>query len=105
MQSQIPPLQNLFAIPNGGHRHIKTATKLKREGVKAGVPDVMLAYPSAGCAGLWIEMKWNKNKPTKEQARWLKRLKLAGYAVAVCYSADEAINKIAEYLGVDYDHS
>ena len=29
-----------FAIPNGGKRNIITASKLKAEGVKKGVPDL-----------------------------------------------------------------
>ncbi len=31
-----PPKVKIFAIPNGGHRHIKVAQKLKAEGVSAG---------------------------------------------------------------------
>lgn len=98
MQGQIPALANLFAIPNGGHRHIKTATKLKREGVRAGVPDVFLAWPNGIYAGLWIEMKWGKNTPTDSQAEWLERLTSAGYCTAICYSFDEAKNAILHYL-------
>ena len=47
----------LFAIPNGGARHIKTARELKAEGVRKGVPDLFLAYPHNGYSGLFIEMK------------------------------------------------
>ena len=36
----------LFAIPNGGARHIGTAIKLKSEGVTAGVSDLFLMIPS-----------------------------------------------------------
>jgi hypothetical protein len=35
-------LSLMFAIPNGGLRHKAEANKLKSEGVKAGVPDIML---------------------------------------------------------------
>ena len=46
---QYPKLANLlFAIPNGGLRNIKVATKLKAEGVLAGVPDLFLAIPAQG---------------------------------------------------------
>ena len=35
----------LFAIPNGGLRHIKVAMTLKAEGVIAGVSDLFLMVP------------------------------------------------------------
>jgi hypothetical protein len=54
------PEQLLFAIPNGGQRNIIVASKLKAEGVRAGVPDLFLAFPKKDAAGLFIEMK----KPT-----------------------------------------
>ena len=39
---QYPELELMFAIPNGGQRHVVVAKKLKDEGVKAGVPDIFL---------------------------------------------------------------
>jgi len=42
----------IFAIPNGGHRAISTAKRLKAEGVVPGIPD--LHVPAWR---LWIEMK------------------------------------------------
>ena len=35
-------LSLLFAIPNGGKRHITTATRLKASGAKSGIPDIFL---------------------------------------------------------------
>ena len=101
MQENIyPALKNIYAIPNGGYRNKIEAHNLKLQGVKSGVPDIMLAYPSKPFAGLFIEMKWGKNKPTKNQEEWIKRLSTVGYRCEVCYSAEEAIAVIKEYLGI-----
>ena len=32
----------IYHVPNGGHRHKLVASKLKEQGVKAGVPDLVL---------------------------------------------------------------
>lgn len=109
-----PQLAWLFAIPNGGQRHIAEATKFVATGLRKGVPDVFLPCPlytsvipdetnplgrgimySAGC---FIEMKVKKNKISKEQDEWIAYLKSAGYAVAVCYSWIEARDTLIAYL-------
>lgn len=89
----------IFAIPNGGKRHIFTARKMKKEGVKAGVPDVFVAVPSGTKHGLFIEFKAKGNKPTAKQVEWREKLTRRGYHVDVCYSADEAIELVEDYLG------
>ena len=94
----IPALSMLYAIPNGGHRHIATARKLKSEGVVAGVPDLCLAWASGKYFGLYIEMKSKKGVLSYAQKDWLASLNNAGYAVAVCRSFDEAKKTIEEYL-------
>lgn len=95
-----PQLTMMFAIPNGGQRNIITATKLKAEGVKSGVPDIFLAYPSLTAHGLFIEMKSTKGKVSPSQREWIGALSASGYMCAVCYSFDEAKNVISEYLGI-----
>lgn len=62
-----------------------------------------LPYPSCGRHGLYIEMKYGGNKPTAEQRRWLDELSSLGYATAVCYSAEEAIKVIMNYLEGKYE--
>lgn len=93
-----PELALLFAIPNGGKRNAAEAAHLKRQGVKAGVPDLCLAVPRGEYHGLYIELKVGKNKPTDNQLGWLRLLRQYGYAVAVCYSAEEAKDVIDKYL-------
>ena len=45
-------------------------------------------------------MKWQNNKTTEKQDWWLEQLRQQGYETAVCWSAEEAMDTIAGYLGV-----
>lgn len=94
-----PELALLFAVPNGGLRDAVTGKRLKDEGVKAGVPDIILPVPRGAYHGLFIELKAGKNRPTAEQRGWLEALEGQGYRAAVCYGAAEARALIEEYLG------
>lgn len=98
MQEQYPELMLLFAVPNGGFRHISTARKLKKEGVKAGVPDVWLPVPRKDYSGLIIEFKFGKNKPTSLQNWWIEKLKVNKYMVAVVWDWIDAKDYIIRYL-------
>lgn len=94
-----PQLKNMFAVPNGGWRHPATAAKLKAEGVKPGVPDIFLAWPSQGYNGLFIEMKrLVRGRVSDAQKEWAERLLAAGYLVRTCKGFEEAKNTITEYL-------
>lgn len=128
MSHQYPALKMLFAIGNGELRPYKeyinkkgkkvrysvVGQKLKRQGVKSGVPDLCLAswgsVEEADSKGfpyqkqyplLYIEMKSPKGKVSKNQEWWLKHLTEQGYLCEVCYSADEAIEVIKNYLGME----
>ena len=98
-----PELRNLFAIPNGGARHPAVAAQLKAEGVRRGVPDIMLAIMRRGndgrtWGGLFVEMKRRGNKPTPEQSEWIARLRVNGYMAVVAYGCEEAKQCIMAYL-------
>lgn len=93
-----PELELLHHIPNGGKRNIATAARLKREGVKAGVPDLCLPVPRGEWHGLYIEMKAPKGKVSENQEKWIEALKKQGYAVAVCYGWESAKDNILMYL-------
>lgn len=97
-----PELSLMFHVPNGGSRNKMEAANLKRQGVKPGVPDIFLPVPSDDFHGLFIEMKYGKNTLTDNQKKFISNLKKQGYAVAVCYSCDEAIADICKYLHINF---
>lgn len=99
MESQHPELRLMYAIPNGGHRRIAVAMKLKAEGVKKGVPDVHLPCARGRWHGLYIEMKVKPNHPTDEQQVMMEALNEQGYAAVVCYSFEDARDTVLGYLG------
>lgn len=84
-------------IPNEGKRSLSYAAKMKRMGLRSGFPDLFVTLARGKYHGLFIEMKYGKNKTTKEQKEWLELLSAEGYACAVCYNATEAIKIIESY--------
>lgn len=94
----------LFAIPNGGKRNVREAARMKLQGVRAGVPDLMLAVPSGrggSYNGFFIEMKSEKGQLTAHQKDMQKRLSQMGYKTAVIRSVVEFVMLVTEYLGED----
>lgn len=92
-------LDVMYAIPNGGHRDIRVAVRLKAEGVKPGVPDICLPVPRGGKHGLYIELKRRKyGRVSADQLRWLEALTREGYACAVCCGWEQARDVIEEYM-------
>jgi hypothetical protein len=99
-----PELELLYHVPNGGKRDAKTAAILKRCGVKAGVPDLVLPVARCGYHGLYIELKVGKNRTSKNQDRWLENLNAQGYKAVVCYGFNETTNMILRYLEGEIEH-
>jgi hypothetical protein len=96
--ARYPMLRWLFAVPNGGKRSLKTASLLKQAGVKPGVPDLMLLCPTSEYQGLIIEMKYGRNKLSKEQEEFMIHHANLDYSCVVCWSWIEARDKIIKYL-------
>ncbi|MEI7308731.1 VRR-NUC domain-containing protein [Pectobacterium carotovorum] len=88
----------LLHIPNEGKRGPKAARDAKRLGVRAGVPDLFLALPRGGYAGLWIEIKAKGGKLSAQQEVWLKRLEDAGYRAVCCFGFEQAVNVIEIFI-------
>lgn len=100
-ESTYPELKLMYHVPNEGKRSKITGARLKRVGLKAGVPDVVLPVAHGGYIGLYIEMKYGKNKPTENQKVWLDALKREGHLTAVCYDWEQAKDIIEKYLKMD----
>ena len=111
----VPDKRLLFAIPNGGARNAVTGAVLKAEGVRRGVPDLMLAVPVDGYRtngqsgdgyaeewfsshGLFLEFKTSEGRVSEEQESMQAFLRTCGYVVAVVRGFDEAERAITRYL-------
>ncbi|EKN5929943.1 VRR-NUC domain-containing protein [Yersinia enterocolitica] len=88
----------LIHIPNEGKRGPKAARDAKRLGLRKGVPDLFLALPRGGYAGLWVEMKVIGGKVTAEQQLWLLRLRNSSYRAEVCEGLDAVKKVLFQYL-------
>lgn len=96
--SFIPECKFMFAVPNGGSRNKIEAYNLKRQGLKPGVPDIMLPVAKCNYHGLFIELKYGKNKTTDNQVKYIDYLNKNGYLAVVCYGCDQAFDTIKKYL-------
>lgn len=92
------PLAGLcYAVPNGGKRDPATAARLKAEGVKAGVPDVVYPVPRQRFASLYMELKVDKGRASEVQEWWHAQLRACGHAVAVCWGWQAARQCFLDY--------
>ena len=110
MEGQHPMLKWIHSVPNGGHRAMTTAKKMKAEGVKAGVLDVFVPatkWKIIGVGfkkylpGLYIEMKFGKNTMTDNQHEFADFVTEQGYLVKVCYTWIDAAKEIFDYLDLE----
>lgn len=93
-----------FHIPNGVHVGAFRGKMLKKQGVKAGIPDLFLSVPKF-CEdsgeiyhGLYIEMKAQDGKVRPHQKKTHELLRDKNYMVEVCYSFTQARIVINRYL-------
>lgn len=102
-QQQLPGVDLMFHIPNGGSRDSdqKIARQrggvLKAEGVKAGVSDIFLPVPLHGWRGFWLELKYGVNKPSVEQLEFLTRMSEHGYKTGIYWTFEAARQAIVDY--------
>lgn len=96
----------LIHIPNGGKRNAREAARLKRMGVRAGVPDYWLhvvRHPRPGVisGGLLIELKATANsKISDNQLHQLTHFAMCGYDTARANGWMEAARRICAYLAI-----
>ena len=90
----------IYHVPNGGHRHKLVAMKLKQQGVKAGIPDLVLPMARGGFFGLYIEFKATVDPAavSASQAACIRRLNEQGYLAVVCRGHFDAMEQVRAYL-------
>jgi hypothetical protein len=107
-----PLVDHLFAIPNGqmlaGNRvqRAKYMAALKRRGFKAGVSDLMLAWPVGGHNGAFFEMKRACGSVmSDEQSKFLCDMICAGYYAVRTNGFEETVQAIDDYLNKRVRHA
>lgn len=95
---QFPELKLIFHVPNGGSRNKAEAARLKAQGVKSGVSDLVLPVPRGIYHGLFIELKYGDGRPTKSQKDFIEAVTKQGYLAMCIWGAEAAVNLLTEYL-------
>ena len=75
---------------NGEIRSKATAAKLKRMGVRRGVPD--LCVPYGGGRTLWLEIKASRGRASAQQEAFIQRLRDFDHKVAIIRSVEDVKN-------------
>ena len=89
----------IYAIPNGGQRNAITGARLKKEGVKRGIPDIFFSCARGGFHGLYLDMKREKGGTLSEfQREMIDRLTHEDYCCVVCSGCEEAIQQLTSYI-------
>tara|TARA_R100001086_G_scaffold236154_1_gene159467 strand:- start:1824 stop:2216 length:393 start_codon:yes stop_codon:yes gene_type:complete len=87
---------NYFHVPNEGKR--RNGGKYVRQGLTAGVSDIIILTPNKNYHGLAIELKTKKGRCTDHQKKFLIRCMENGYYACVCYSMDALQEIIDNYI-------
>lgn len=91
--------RRIFHIANENTvKHHGHHAKRKCLGVRAGVADYFLPVARGSKHGLWLEAKVKPNRMSKAQKDFMTQMEEAGYATAVCYTVDEMLKTINNYI-------
>ena len=85
-----------FAVPNGGSRNVIEAANMKKEGIMAGVADLIII---ADHKVLFVEMKTRKGKQCDSQKEFQEKVERLGFKYVICRSLDEFIIAVNAWLG------
>ena len=77
-----------FHVSNGATSRTRGAIE-KALGVRAGVSDLVLAFPHP--THLYMELKAGQGRQSKEQKAFQRRIEALGYTYVVVRSLDEAV--------------
>jgi hypothetical protein len=88
----------LFAVPNAGKRSPRAGHRMKAEGLRAGIPDLVLAVPTNSHHGLFIEMKTDTGRPSEDQLSVIQAFRSLGYECVIARGRNDAIKAITLYL-------
>lgn len=92
------PAHLLYHIPNEGTGSAARGRIQKKQGLRAGAPDLCLAVARGGYHGLYIEMKRKNGCTSLEQRIFQEDLTAQGYKAVTCWQAQQAQDAITAYM-------
>lgn len=92
------PNLNWFHCPNEAKRSKALAGILSRQGLKAGVSDIIILEARGGYFGLMIELKRIDGKPTQAQCDFISQCNGSGYLAYVVYRIDDFESSVNWYM-------
>jgi len=101
------------ATANGGKRDKRTAAALKAQGLKPGVPDILIFTPppSGIGSGMAIELKRDqtagkqRGRLSPHQRIWLEELRSLGWRAEVAYGLNHALEILTGAGYILHSHS
>lgn len=98
---QLRPAPLVFAVPNGGGRTRYWGRRLKAEGVKRGVSDLVVLEPRGPHHGLVVELKKPGGAASDEQLEFLAACRERGYCALLAQEGLEAAwRDVQRYLAL-----
>lgn len=85
-----------FAVPNGGYRNLVEAARFKKQGVRAGVPDLCFVLPNGGRAA-FLELKKPKGRVSPDQLVFRQMALDTGALWGIAYGIDEAVKILSDW--------
>lgn len=74
------------------------AVRAKKEGVQAGVADLMLIVPSQDYHGMCIEMKTKTGRQRPQQKIFQRYCEAAGFRYAIIRMFDDFVSEVTRYM-------
>ena len=93
-----PDLKLLFHVKNETTEGARQVAVDRSSGVKRGVPDLCLPVARRGYHSLWVELKNETGRPSKEQKWWIEELGKQGCKASICHGWQEAVRLIEWYM-------
>lgn len=97
-EPKYPELSLCFATLNGVKLPIGLAVKVKRQGMRRGVPDIIFLCKRGDKSGIVAEFKTTKGLISEEQKTFLLKAKVQSFETYVWRSVKQAISDVEEYL-------
>jgi hypothetical protein len=87
-----------FHVANEGKRSWAHGKDMKKAGLKAGVSDIIMLYPSGGYHGACIEVKTKSKKPDSNQMEFLHNTEVNGFYSDWFDNIDDLMAHTKQYL-------